>query len=254
MKKEEKDSFKKIYDKDYNILFGIKKLRNYDIHKEAFNKAWETRNFEIDKFWQRSAFFWGFIVIIFGGYITIVTGEFCKTAKNMYLDFYLILLGIIFSVAWLLVILGNKRWQENWEEHIYYLEDEITGPLYKTLYYKGKRYYSVSKINQILAWVVITIWGFLLIQYFYNKCNENEITAKLFLKYHKEVIFLILPLIGTVCCIVLMLTKGQTDGGKLNTEFKEGGSNVFYTKNNKNSHGSDMYECSSYEGRDNAKE
>jgi hypothetical protein len=66
-------------DSEYNKKFGIEPLENNDKKKKrlekAFNKAWEVRNFEIDKFWQRSAYFWGFIALIFGGYVGIVTGE-----------------------------------------------------------------------------------------------------------------------------------------------------------------------------------
>jgi hypothetical protein len=56
---KKKDKYPTITDKDYKILFELKKLKNYDIHNNAFKKAWETRNFEIDKFWQCSMFFLG---------------------------------------------------------------------------------------------------------------------------------------------------------------------------------------------------
>jgi hypothetical protein len=229
-----KDKYSTITDKQYESYFGLNNPEKKDLHKAAFKKAWETRNFEIDKFWQRSAFFWGFIVIIFGGYITVVTGEFYETAKGMYLDFYLILLGIIFSFAWFLIIWGSKRWQDNWEEHIYYLEDEITGPLYKTLYYKGKYYYSVSKISQILAGVVIVTWIFLVIQYVYTNFNIFKNIFECFFMHLKEFILLVLPLLCTIFCIWFMLTEGQTSGGELNAEFEKGESGVFFTKDKKN--------------------
>jgi hypothetical protein len=91
----------------------------------AHKLAWETRNFEIDKFWIRTAFFGGFIALIFNAYINIVSSSRPDLIRNF--DIFLILLGIIFSVAWLLSILGSKCWQENWEAHIDMLEDEITG-------------------------------------------------------------------------------------------------------------------------------
>jgi uncharacterized Tic20 family protein len=227
---KKKDIFSKITDKQYASYFGLNNPEKKDLHIAAFKKAWETRNFEIDKFWQRSTFFWGFIALIFTGYVTVVTGKNSETTKGMYLDFYLILLGLIFSVAWFLVIRGSKRWQENWEEHIDYLEDEITGPLYKTLYYKGKNYYSVSKIVQILAGVVIATWFFLLLQYFYNNCsifkNILEHICNSF-----QVIFFLIPLFCTVICIFwLLLKEGQTSGGEINKEFKKGGANTFFTK------------------------
>jgi hypothetical protein len=237
MKKEEKDNFKEISDKEYISLFGINNSRKKGLHKAAFKKAWETRNFEIDKFWQRSAFFWGFIVLIFGGYIKVATENSNKIINGiMYLDFYLILLGIIFSVGWLLVIKGSKRWQENWEEHIFYLEDEITGPLYKTIYYKGKcnKYYTVSGINQILAWVVIITWGFLLIQYFFTNCSILKNKFESISNIIQVIVFFWLPLLGTFSCILIMRIDGQSFRGKLNAKLKKGEHGVFFDIGKKN--------------------
>jgi uncharacterized membrane protein YhaH (DUF805 family) len=220
-----KENYSKIGNDQYSSSFGLKNPENKKLHKKAFNKAWETRNFEIDKYWQRSAYYWGFIALIFTGYVIVVTGKSNETANGMHLDFYLILLGIIFSFGWLLVINASKRWQENWEKHIDCLENKITGPLYKTLYYKGHKYYSVSGINKILAKVVIVTWGVLLIQYFY-------VNLEYILKYPKEIIFSLLLLIGTIFCIYYMFKKGQTDGGALNAEFKRKSEHgVFFTKN-----------------------
>jgi hypothetical protein len=77
-----KDKYSKITYEQYASLFGLNNPVKKELHKEALKKAWKTRNFEIDKFWQRSAFFWGFIALIFGGYITIVTGKNCEEAKK----------------------------------------------------------------------------------------------------------------------------------------------------------------------------
>jgi hypothetical protein len=227
---KKKDKYPTITDEKYAELFGLSNKENKDLHKEAFQKAWEIRNFEINKFWQRSAFFWGFIVLILGGYITIVTSASYETAKGMYLDFYLILLGIIFSVAWFLVICGSKRWQDSWEKHIDYLEDKFTGPLYKTLFYNGKNFYSVSGINKILACVVIVMWCFLLIQYFYVNCNIFKNIFEFISNNLQVFIFIVLPFIGTVYCILLMLTKGQTSGGELKAELKKGEHGAFFKR------------------------
>jgi preprotein translocase subunit YajC len=157
----------------------------------------------------------------------------------MYLDFYLILLGIIFSLAWILVIRGSKRWQENWEKHIDYLEDKITGPLYKTLYYKRKNYYSVSGINQLLACVILSTWCVLLIQYFYTNLIIIKNIFESVSNNIEVIIFLIIPLLFSIICIFyFMLYKGQTDGGKLNAELKikldKDEDGVFFVKDYRN--------------------
>jgi len=162
--------------KKYYARFGITvKKRQNGTHKYkitnrkklemAYNRAWETRNFEIERYWQRTAYFWGFIVLIFGGYISIITRSNDNGYINTYLSFYLIALGLLFSIGWLLVIIGSKTWQQNWENHIDMLESFISGPLYRTVYYRGRCFYSVSKINEILSGCVFLVWLGLFIEY-----------------------------------------------------------------------------------------
>ena len=40
--------------------------------KETLRKAWEIRNFEINLYWKRALYFWGFIVLAFSGIVTII--------------------------------------------------------------------------------------------------------------------------------------------------------------------------------------
>ena len=211
MKNRNEERYTLITDKQYASHFGLSNPEKEDLHKEAFKKAWEIRNFEIDKFWQRSAYFWGFIALIFTGYVSISTGKNNEIAKKMYLDFYLILLGLIFSVAWFLAICGSKQWQENWERHINFLEDEITGPLYKSLYFKRRKYYySVSKMNKIPSGVIIVTWVFLLMQYFYNNFIIIKNLFESINNNFKVFFFLVLPLFGTVFFILCYLKDKQT--------------------------------------------
>jgi hypothetical protein len=190
--------------KDYDKLFGIEPEHiDKSRLEEALKRAWETRNFEIDKFWTRVAYFWGFIALIFGAYITVITEKNGK-AIDIHLDLYLILLGGIFSVAWLLVIRGSKCWQKNWEEHINRLEDSITGPLYKTIYSTRKPYYSVSGINYILAWAVIGVWIILFFQ-----CVVRKIEIFCVVKDW----FPLLSISAAVICIIMLCIKGQSDDG-----------------------------------------
>ena len=156
---------------DYFKRFGIEKINgafkvvNKQKLEKAYTKAWENRNYEIDKFWTRAAYFWGFIVLIFGGYISLLTSDHNQKALEMRLDLYLILLGSLFCLSWYLVIRGSKEWQRNWEAHIDHLEEYISGPIYKTLYYSGKRFYSVSKLNEVMALVICIVWCGLFYQY-----------------------------------------------------------------------------------------
>jgi hypothetical protein len=180
--------------------------KNTEMLKEAYNRAWKNRNFEIDKFWLRSAYFWGFISVIFIGYATILAVDNCKITE-MFLDFYLILIGLLFSLAWFLVIKGSKIWQENWEAHIDYLEDFVSGPIYKTVFCPVKhRFYSVSKINEVVALIVIIVWIGLVFQYM----NTNNYTFSLLTK-EKVDLNITIP-IGLVVIFSIVLIFGYPVG------------------------------------------
>lgn len=160
-------SYLEVDDIDYYLSFGVTQENGGWVIKEkgkieaAYSRAWENRDFEINKFWTRAAYFWGFIVLIFGAYFRT-----SQDKGNIFIQLIIICLGIIFSIAWYYVILGSKRWQENWELHIDKLEDFITGPLYKTIFHKGT-FYSVSKINEILSLSIIIVWLALLWKFLY---------------------------------------------------------------------------------------
>lgn len=179
--------------------------------EKAYTKAWENRDFEINKFWTRAAYFWGFIVLIFGGYLTLLTSEHNIKALAMNFDLYLLLLGFLFSLSWYLVIRGSKVWQENWEAHIDHLEDLVSGPLYRTIHYHGDRYYSVSKLNEILALVIIFVWCGL----FYNYASKLTFTLNVF-KINYQIT---IPIIATIV-IAFVLRFGYCMGDYKTTKNK----------------------------------
>jgi hypothetical protein len=212
--------------KTYYEQFGINTIKNpatddyfpispYNMKllKAAYQKAWECRNFEIDKSWSRSAYFWGFIALIFTGYVVLLKADPKKIMVDIkylkYVSLYLILSGFLFSLAWFLVIRGSKALQENWEEHIDRLEDLITGPLYKTLFSPIRpHYYSVSKINEVIAIVTIIIWVGLYIQYIQS--NNFYLLLNLFNK--KIDWYVTIPLVITIfISIVLQFGYPVTD-------------------------------------------
>jgi len=176
-----KSNFRSVSDDEYRDQFDIpeeERSAASEKLKEAYKRAWKTRNFEIDKLWTRATYFWGFVAAIFAGYISVMTSEHNCQALEMRLDLYLILLGIIFSFAWLFAIKGSKWWQVNWEQHINALEDSISGPLNKTSWYttKGRRY-SLSTIPDTLAWITIGVWVILLLQYLCKNRDGYTVSA-----------------------------------------------------------------------------
>jgi len=133
----------------------------------ALKNALDIRKFEIDLYWKRSAYFWAFIAAAFAGYFIVLKSDANAPSEIL---FAINCLGFTFSVGWYFANRGSKFWQENWEQHVDLLEDEVTGPLYKTVIDRkqypfrrlfGPFAFSLSKLNTILSLYVSAIWLFL---------------------------------------------------------------------------------------------
>lgn len=133
--------------------------------EKALEFALDVRKFEIDLYWKRAAYFWAFTGAALAGHLTVMTG------KNMPNQVEALLitssLGLIFSVAWYFVNRASKFWQANWEAHVDVLEDEVMGPIYKTLLQDRTSFwkfwssypFSVSRINQLLSLIVALVFA-----------------------------------------------------------------------------------------------
>jgi len=135
--------------------------------KEALKQALDIRKFEIELYWKRAGYFWTFIAAAFAGYFALGRdGDIVST-------YVVTCLGFLFSLAWYFVNRGSGAWQRNWEAHVDLLEDGIMGPLYKTTLNRGKYKiyhlaepfsFSPTRIHNILALSVTTVWILLLVQ------------------------------------------------------------------------------------------
>ncbi|AZG35211.1 RipA family octameric membrane protein [Shewanella psychromarinicola] len=133
--------------------------------ERAFEKAWATRNFEIEMYWKRATYFWAFIASTFVGYFALISSDnYIKPDSFNHVEVYfLICIGFVLSLAWHLTNIGSKSWQRHWEVHVDLLEDAFTGPLYKTVY--PQQTFSVSKINEIVSLVFVLIWFLIGLKY-----------------------------------------------------------------------------------------
>jgi hypothetical protein len=152
----------------YRTVFGIEPPRPC-IAKKAHELALDIRKFEIQLYWHRTAYFWALIAAAYAGYFVVQSSEYIE--DRSFIAFVIACIGFVFSVAWFFVNRGSKFWQENWENHVDMLEDDIAGPLYKTILQRpakepdwferhiyGPSSKSVSKINQWVSSFTILIW------------------------------------------------------------------------------------------------
>lgn len=132
----------------------------------ALAVALDVRKLEIDLYWKRAAYFWVFTGAALAGHLAAFTSkDLGERPQAMLLTSCI---GFVFACAWYFVNRASKFWQSNWEAHVDLLEDQVHGPLYKTVLsdrtswweLNGSYRFSVSKINQILSlYVVILFMG-----------------------------------------------------------------------------------------------
>jgi hypothetical protein len=153
---------------EYEQSFSGETLDDKSKARKALDLALDIRKFEIGLYWQRAAYFWALIAAAFAGYFAILGSD--KLDDKNYLAYIVSCIGIAFTWAWYVVNRGSKYWQENWENHVDMLEDEIVGPLYKTILHRpsnrpfmekhilGPRAISVSKVNLLVSIFTLFIW------------------------------------------------------------------------------------------------
>src|SRR5262245_7326599 len=78
------------------------RLVNIDEKKaeRAFERAWVTRNFEIEMYWKRATYFWAFIASAFVGYFGLVNANTYRTddAFQHAEVYFVICLGFLVSL------------------------------------------------------------------------------------------------------------------------------------------------------------
>lgn len=131
------------------------RAQKYEILKFAV----EVRKFEIERFWGRSTFFWGFAAAAFVAYGTLYDKNEAALSLLVVACF-----GFICSLAWTLSNRGGKYWQEAWEQKVESVENELGAPLFSNrepLQLKcpwGAARYSVSKLTIALSDFTVLVW------------------------------------------------------------------------------------------------
>ena len=138
--------------------------RREKAEEKRLDLAVQTRNFEIELFWKRSLYYWGFIATAFAGYAAL---------RQLKSDLALVIscFGTVCAFAWTLVTRGSKYWQESWESKVDRYEAPVIGKFFaseepvqthKGIWLQARRY-SVSKVSIALSDYVLIVWCTLLV-------------------------------------------------------------------------------------------
>lgn len=130
-------------------------------HKAALARAHELRKFEIENYWKRSSYFWGFQLVSFGA--LALSGKDGRFHPQIVL--IVAVLGALAALTAILSAKGSKFWQANWEAHVDYLESVVEGRLHTMALMKGGPSFSVSRVNEgflellLAGWIVAFVAG-----------------------------------------------------------------------------------------------
>jgi len=147
--------------------------------KELREGYYKLRSFEISNLWQRSIFLSAMIVLLFTIYgymiskiidsetqLLLLINEICSGIS---------IIGLVFSIIWIMMAKGSKAWFEVYERRICTIEDEKELNINKkysmqraeckpwslnnNLFNNSAGAYSVSKLNILIGQVLLIIWS-----------------------------------------------------------------------------------------------
>jgi hypothetical protein len=143
-------------------------------YEKLLERAYDIRKFEIELYWKRATYFWGFLIATFTAYFIV----YDRTKFDSNYRLVILCLGCIFSLSWYLVNRGSWYWQANWERIIDAIEEHLNIPFYKSnLVYKSKPFpidwlkwypYSLSQINIAISLFIWFIWVAMTLLFFYE--------------------------------------------------------------------------------------
>jgi hypothetical protein len=128
--------------------------------ENAWKRAHEIRQFEIELYWKRATYFWAFQLIAFTALGFLLKDGEIKSKPLLIIPSSI---GVITAFAGLLTARGSKFWQENWEAHVDLLEDEANERLTQVVMCRKPPQYSVSRVNESLLLLITLGWTAVLV-------------------------------------------------------------------------------------------
>lgn len=157
----------------------VKSDRSLTLEK-LLERAYDIRKFEIELYWKRATYFWGFLIASFTAYF--IVSDNTKFQDDTY-QLIVICFGLLFSLSWYLVNRGSAYWQSNWERMIEAIEEKLKIDFYVSdLLIDEKKFlnpiapyrFTVGKINIIVSLYVYISWILLLCLYLESNLNFSR--------------------------------------------------------------------------------
>ncbi len=98
--------------------------------RDVYKTLWKCRDFEISTLWQRSALLGTFMVLTYAGYGALLLSVF-KDAKSIRWELFNLMavgtccFGTLFSMLWIMMLKGSKRWYETCEAALNAFKEEM---------------------------------------------------------------------------------------------------------------------------------
>lgn len=133
-----------------------------DVLGELRKTAHTIRQFEIELYWKRAAYFWAFQLVAFAALGLLFKDGRLTDPQLLTIPASI---GVITAFAGVLTARGSKFWQENWEAHVDLLEDQTEQRLTQVVMFRKPPQYSVSRVNEsllflfTLGWLVVLIFS-----------------------------------------------------------------------------------------------
>ena len=139
-------------------------MANSDHDEKVHDYATKKLEAEVELFWKRSLFFWGFVAAAFVAY-----GVLFEKDDNE-LPLVIACFGLVCSVAWTLANRASRRWQDVWLQQVETVQPKIFGsylfafkPKTKGEWWGPSRY-SVTKLAIALSDFTALVWLVLIVK------------------------------------------------------------------------------------------
>lgn len=193
---------------EFTKALGVKSDGSITIEK-LLERAYQIRNFEIELYWKRASYFWGFLIAAFTAFF--VVSDTSKFGNKPHYELLVICIGFIFSLSWYLVNRGSLYWQANWERMIEAIEERLNISFYRSNMVSNKKVielvswhpFSLSRINTLVSFFVCVIWICILIWHFTDPISKIDFQKEIDLRQ-------CLILIVTIIFTFLLFYKGQS--------------------------------------------